>query len=118
MRIIISSTGESIDSNVDMRFGRCLFFLIVDTEDNKITNVSSVENQGAVQGHGAGIKAASQVGELKPDAVITGNLGPKASDVLNQFNIEVFQGSGKIEDVVIKFLDGKLEKLKEQGAIP
>ena len=113
MRIVISSTGQTADDKVDMRFGRCRYFVLVETQDNRIVNISSFDNQGAIQGHGAGIKAAQQVGDLKPDAIITGNLGPKASDAISQLGIEVYQGSGRIEDAVIKLLEEKLEKLKE-----
>lgn len=111
MKVVVSSTGKTLDSNVDTRFGRCQYFLIVETENNQIKNVLAVQNQGALQGHGAGIRAAEQVGEIKPDAVITGNLGPNASNVFNQLKIEVYQGSGTAKDAVIKFLAGGIEKL-------
>ncbi|MCK5025773.1 MAG: NifB/NifX family molybdenum-iron cluster-binding protein, partial [Nanoarchaeota archaeon] len=46
MRIVISSDGDTIENNVDMRFGRCRYFLIVDIEDGEIIDVKSVENEG------------------------------------------------------------------------
>lgn len=113
MKIVISSTGETIDSDIDMRFGRCAYFLAVETENNEIKNVTSEKNQGAQQGHGAGISAAQQVGNMKPDKIITGNLGPNASSALNQLGIEVYQASGNIKDAVMQLIEGKLPKLTD-----
>jgi len=113
MKIVISSDGNSIESNVDQRFGRCNYFVIVDIENNKITNVESVANEGYSEGHGAGIKAAQQVGNLKPDKIITGNMGPNALNVLEQLNIEVYQGSGRIQDAIQKLQEDKLAKLSQ-----
>ncbi|MBN2421733.1 NifB/NifX family molybdenum-iron cluster-binding protein [Candidatus Woesearchaeota archaeon] len=111
MKIVISSNGESLESDVDMRFGRCKYFIVVETENKEIKNFSAVENQGALQGHGAGIKAAEQIGELKANAIITGNLGPNASTVLNQLNIDCYQAIGTVKDAVNNLLQGKLKKI-------
>ena len=54
MKIAISCTEDKIESLIDQRFGRCKYFLIVDVEDNEVKDVKAVENQGAIQGHGAG----------------------------------------------------------------
>ena len=118
MRIVISSDGDTIESNVDMRFGRCRYFLTVDIEDSKITDVKAVENEGAAMGHGAGIKAAQQAGNLKPDKIITGNLGPNAFNVLNQLNITAYMGSGTVKDSIQKMIEGKLERISQDGSNP
>ncbi len=113
MKIVVSSTGEDIKSDVDPRFGRCAYFLTIEVEDSKIGNVTCEKNEGAVQGQGAGIKAAQQVGNMKPDKIITGNLGPNASGVINQLGIEVYQASGPVEDALMALIDGKLSKLTD-----
>ena len=86
MRIAISSQGTSTFSIIDQRFGRCKYFIIVDLEENKVIKAKSIENKGAIQGHGAGIKSAQQIAELGIDSVITGQIGPNAFDILNQFS--------------------------------
>ena len=118
MRIVISSDGDTIENNVDMRFGRCRYFLIVDIEDGEIIDVKSVENEGAVMGHGAGIKAAQQAGNLNPDKIITGNLGPNAFNVLSQLNISAYMGSGTVKDSIQKLLEGKLERISQNDSNP
>ena len=112
MKIAISSVDNTIKSQVDQRFGRCKYFLIVEIEDKKIKRIKAVENQGAIQSHGAGIKAAQQIGELGVEAVITGNIGPNAADVLDKLNIRVGKGNGIVKDAVQDFIHGKLQELK------
>ncbi|MBN2102271.1 MAG: NifB/NifX family molybdenum-iron cluster-binding protein [Candidatus Aenigmarchaeota archaeon] len=116
MKIAISSDGDSLESMVDQRFGRCRYFLIAELENKKIVNSRAVENQGAEQGHGAGIRAAQQLGELKVDAVLTGDLGPNATGVLRQLGLKSYHASGIVKDAVMKFSDGKLEEIDKISA--
>ena len=111
MKVTISSTGKSLDDEVDARFGRCNYFLIVDIEDKEIKNVKAVENRAAAQAGGAGITAAQIVADEKVEAVITMNTGPRAFDVFQQLKIKVYQGQGKIKDVLQEFIDGKLKEI-------
>lgn len=114
MKIAITSDGESIESRIDQRFGRCRYFIIVDT-DNK-EKAEAVENQGNVQGHGAGIRAAQQLGELGVKVVITGQLGPNATNVLGQLGIRTYHASGTVKDAVDDFVENKLGKISEVSA--
>ena len=63
-------------------------------------------NTAAAQSGGAGITAAQLVAEQEAEAVITGNLGPNASNVLKQFKIKAYHASGIISQVVDKFIRG------------
>lgn len=112
MKIIVTSTGENLDSEIDQRFGRCKYFIIFNTENNSF---EAVENQGAIQGHGAGIKAAQQIGDLRVDSIITGELGPNAYKVIEELGITTFKGSGTIKDAIKKLLNNELPKLNEVG---
>jgi len=113
MKIAVSSTGKTLESDVDSRFGRCAYFLIVEIEDKKVKNVKSIENKAKEQMGGAGISAGEIVASEKVDAVITVNLGPRAFSVFEQFGIKVYSGQGKIENVVKDFTEGKLKELSE-----
>ncbi|MEA3230117.1 MAG: NifB/NifX family molybdenum-iron cluster-binding protein [archaeon] len=112
MKVAISSTGENPDSNVADVFGRCPYFLIVDINDKKTEGFEAIKNASADQAGGAGISAAQTVAEKDVNAVITGNVGPRALDVFKQFDIEIytFDGDGTAKEVLQKFIDGKLKK--------
>jgi predicted Fe-Mo cluster-binding NifX family protein len=111
MKIAISSTGKNLESEVDARFGRCNYFLIVNVKDKKIKNFKAIENIAKAQMGGAGIRAGEIVAKEKVDVVITVNLGPRAFSVFEQFGIKIYQGNGKIKKVVQDFLNGKLKEL-------
>ncbi len=112
MKVAVSSTGKNLDSNASNVFGRCPYFIIAEIENKKITKTEAIENLSAKQMGGAGISAAQTVAEKGVKAVITGNIGPRASYVLQQFNIEVYKGSGLIKEVLQKFIDNKLERIQ------
>jgi predicted Fe-Mo cluster-binding NifX family protein len=111
MKIAISSKEKNLNGEVDNIFGRCPYFLVVEIEDKKIQGFEAIENTSAKQMGGAGISAAQVVAEKDVDAIITGNIGPRALDVLGQFNIKIYNGSGSIDEVLQKFIDGKLETI-------
>ncbi len=111
MKIAISSTGKTLESDVDARFGRCNYFLIVEIEDNKIKDFKAIENTGKDQMGGAGITAGQIVANEKVDAIITTNLGPRAFSIFEQFKIKAYQGQGEIKDVMQDFIKGKSKEL-------
>lgn len=111
MKIAISSTGKDLESEVDARFGRCNYFLIVEIGENKIKDFKAIENTAKSQQGGAGIVAGEIVAKQKVDAIITVNLGPRAFSVFEQFKIKTYRGEGKIKEVVQEFLDKKLKEL-------
>ncbi len=113
MKIAISSTGKTLESDVDARFGRCPYFLIVEIENKEIENIKAIENTAKEQMGGAGITAGEIVSNEKVDAVIANNLGPRAFSVFEQFKIKVYSGEGKIKDVVQNFIEGKLKELTD-----
>ena len=111
MKIAISSTGKTLQSEVDARFGRCAYFLIIEIKNKEIKNVKAIENTAKAQMGGAGITSGEIVVKQKVDAIITVNLGPRAFQVLNQFEIKIYQGQGKIKEVIQNFIEGKLKEM-------
>ena len=111
-KICITAAGEDLDSFLDPRFGRAVYFLFVD-EKGKL--IKAVENPGKEAMRGAGVTAAQIVADEKVDAVITGNIGPNAIMVLNTSGIKVFIGrSGmKARDAFKEYQEGKLEQIAE-----
>jgi predicted Fe-Mo cluster-binding NifX family protein len=113
MKIAVSADGEKLHSKVDQRFGRCPYFIVMDLKGDEVGPFDTIKNEGAEQGHGAGIKAAEQMGELKVEAVITGQLGPNATSVLKELGIKAYSGAGIITDVLDDFVEKKLEEINE-----
>ena len=113
MKLVFSSSGKSVDDDIDARFGRCPYFLIVNIEDKKVKNVKVIENTAKAQMGGAGITAGEIIGNLGVDAVITTNLGPRAFSVFNQLGIKVFKAQGSIKKAIEDFLSEKLDRLSD-----
>jgi predicted Fe-Mo cluster-binding NifX family protein len=108
MKICVSSTGKDLNAMVDQRFGRCQYFLIVDTETMKVKTVS---NESILSSGGAGIQAAQRVTKEGVGSVITGNIGPNAFQILETAGIKVFTGAdGTIKDAIENYKKGKLQE--------
>ena len=112
MKIAISSTGEKLTDNVSEVFARCPYFIIAEIKNRKIEKTEIIKNESTDQMSGAGISAAQLIAEKNVNAVITGNVGPRALDVLRQFNIKIYSGSGAVKEVLQEFIDGKLKKIE------
>lgn len=106
MKIAVTSTGPSLDDNVEARFGRCPYFLIVDTDTMQY---EAIENPNIALGGGAGIQSAQLMSEREVTAVLTGNCGPNAFAVFGQAGIQVIVGvSGPVRNAVEQFKTGAL----------
>ncbi|HSQ85013.1 MAG TPA: NifB/NifX family molybdenum-iron cluster-binding protein [Desulfobacterales bacterium] len=106
MKIAVSSKGKDLDSLIDPRFGRCAYFLIIETDD---MSFEVFDNQSISLGGGAGIQSAQFISSKGAKAVITGNCGPNAVKTLAAAGIEVFLGNtGIIIEALQKFKNGKL----------
>lgn len=111
MKIAVSSSGNNLESAVDPRFGRCAWFLFVDSDTLEFEAVS---NEAAASAQGAGIMAAQTVLERKPDVVITGNMGPNAWKVLQAADLPIYGAcAGKVKEAIAKLNSGDLTKLFE-----
>jgi len=110
MKIAVSSKEKSLSGEVSDVFGRSPYFVIAEIEKGEIKATEIIENKSADQMGGAGISAAQLMAEKNVNAVITGNVGPRALDVLKQFNIAIYYGDGLLKEVLQEFIDGKLKK--------
>lgn len=111
MKIAVSAAGKTLDAMVDPRFGRCQYFIIVDPETLQF---EASENGNAMAGGGAGIATAQSIAAKGVEAVLTGNCGPNAYQVLAAANIKVITGvAGKVEDVIRDYKAGKYQSNSE-----
>ncbi len=107
MKIAVSAIAPGLDAEVDPRFGRCQYFIIVDPETMQF---ESVENSSAMASGGAGISAAQMIIGKGVEAVLTGNCGPNAYQVLSPAGVKVITGvSGKVRDAAQSYKSGNLE---------
>jgi predicted Fe-Mo cluster-binding NifX family protein len=107
MKIAVTSQGQTIDSEVDPRFGRARYFIIADVDTGDLRAVSNEQNLNAAQG--AGIQAAQLVAAQGVEAVLTGHCGPKAFQVLTAAGIKVFnEVEGTVAEAIVAFSSGKL----------
>ena len=105
MKIAVSSSGTDQNAQVDPRFGRCQYFIIVDTDSGK---TEAIPNAAQSAGGGAGIQAAQTIADQGAETVLTGNVGPNAHRALQAAKISVATGvSGTVSDAVKAFQEGK-----------
>lgn len=105
MKIAVTSTGPALDDAVDPRFGRCVYFLIIDSETLAF---EAIENSSRALGGGAGVQSAQLVAEKGASVVLTGNCGPNAFQAFGAAGIRVITGvGGNVRDSVELFRSGK-----------
>ncbi|EJE7235934.1 NifB/NifX family molybdenum-iron cluster-binding protein [Clostridium botulinum] len=113
MKIAISATGKTMENLLDMRFGRCEYFQIHDTESKE---VKILENEGQNAGGGAGIVASNQLVDEKIDVIITGNFGPNAFEIIEKAGVKAYKcESISITSVIEKYNKGELEQISMSG---
>lgn len=101
MKIAVSASGQDLEAQIDQRFGRCDYFLIIDTDT---MSMEAFPNDTRNQTSGAGVQAAGFVIDKGAKAVLTGSCGPKAMDVFNAQNIPVYTGhAGYVRQAVETF---------------
>ena len=111
MKVAVSSNGKKLDAQLDPRFGRCAYFLVVNPDD---MSFEAFDNQSAAQGSGAGIQVAQFLASQGAKAVITGNCGPNAVQTLSAAGIELFGGqTGTVREVVERFKNGHFKPISE-----
>jgi predicted Fe-Mo cluster-binding NifX family protein len=110
MKICITSQGDNLDAEVDPRFGRANYFLIIDTDNMEN---EAVQNPYTSAGGGAGIQAAQFVANKEVKAVITGNIGPNAFQVLKEAGLNVISDiSGSVREAIEKYKKGELQSVE------
>ena len=106
MKICVSAEADSLESPIDPRFGRCPYFMIVDSENMEF---EAVENIASDAMSGAGIQASQTIVGKGVKVLITGNVGPNAFQALAAAGVKVVTGAfGTVKEVVEKYKRGEL----------
>lgn len=107
MKICVTSEGASLDARVDQRFGRCRYFIFIDPQTMEF---EAVVNQNADGMGGVGIQSGQLAAEKQADVILTGNVGPNASQTLAAAGIAVVLNvSGTVKEAVEKYQNGELK---------
>ncbi len=112
MKIAIPAQQNSLDSQVDERFGRAKGFIVYDSDTGSYT---WIENKQSVQStQGAGIQSAKNVIDNGAEVLIATNVGPKAYSVLRSSGVEVYVcDSMRVSQAIAEYKAGKLVKATE-----
>lgn len=106
MKIAVSAYGRDLDAEINPRFGRCDFLLIVDTDTMAY---ESFANESMHLTGGAGIQTASFVISKGVKAVLTGSCGPNAMEVFNTAGVAVYPVSaGTVAQAIARLKNNEL----------
>jgi predicted Fe-Mo cluster-binding NifX family protein len=109
MKVAVTAQENELGSQIDPRFGRAKFLIVVDTDIDGFEIHDNTVNLSAAQG--AGIQTGQNIANLDVDAVITGNVGPNAFRTLNAANVKVFLTEKQtVQEAIDSF---KADRLKE-----
>ena len=109
MKICVTVQGDNLKAEVDPRFGRCAYFILVDTETMEW---EAVLNGSAGASGGAGIQSAQAVARMGAEAILTGNVGPNAYQTLSAAGVRIYTGAhGTVEEAIDQFKEGKLQDI-------
>jgi predicted Fe-Mo cluster-binding NifX family protein len=113
-KILLPVVECSMDSEIASRFGRAEKFLIYDTETETTECIVNETNSAS---HGAGIQAAQAVVESGASVLIAPHCGPKAYQVLEAAEIEVFFSKPvSVSENIKLYANGELQKITSSDA--
>lgn len=106
MKVAITSTGNTLDSIIDSRFGRCAFFVIYDTESK---STEFVPNQNKENVEGAGPASVQFVASRGVGKVVSGEFGAKVKSLFDSLKVQliVLSDSDKTIRSIIDLLNHK-----------
>ena len=107
MKVAVTSQGNTLDSQIDPRFGRASYILIVDTESLEFEVINNNENKNTSKG--AGIQTGAMVSDKGAEILLTGFCGPKAFQTLSAAGVKVVNDqTGRVIDAVQNFKQGNV----------
>ena len=86
MKVAITSTGNTLESQIDRRFGRCKYFVIYDTESK---SVEFIPNPNIDVESGAGPASVQVVASKNVEKIISGEFGIKIKSILDSLKIQM-----------------------------
>lgn len=92
MKIAITTSGPDINSNIDPRFGRCAYFLLIEGSSLESGDIKwdALPNPAINARGGAGTQAAQYISDQNVQVVISGDFGPNAFSTLQSAGISMY----------------------------
>ena len=87
MRVAVTAMGPDLDAQIDPRFGRAQYILIVESDDRLVDVIDNSVNRDSMRG--AGIQAGKTLADKQVDVLLTGNCGPNAFQALRAAGVKV-----------------------------
>jgi len=107
MKIVVTASTPELSSPVDPRFGRCAYFLFVDSETMKF---EAMENPNVASASGAGIQSAQLIASKEANVLLTGSCGPNAFQTLQAAGVEIIIGvTGTAQEAVLQYKSGNIQ---------
>ena len=107
MKIGIPSNGNDLFQAFASVFGRCSYFVIVNSSNQKV--IATYPNKAQNAAGGAGIQAAQSLVNQQVEVVIAPRMGPNAWNVLQAAGVKIYTGfNGTLQQNIEAFLAGKL----------
>lgn len=100
MKIAITSTGNSTDSIIDQRFGRCSYFVIYDTESKSIEFIPNPNKEAE---EGAGPASVELVASRNVKKIVSGEFGIKIKSLIDSLKIQMIvikEPTKRIKDII------------------
>jgi predicted Fe-Mo cluster-binding NifX family protein len=109
MKVCITAKGTTLDSLTEERFGRAPYFIIVESQNGSF---EAVQNPFADGGGGVGPKAAQVLIANNVKALVSGQVGGNAREVLAAAGIAMFtcRACGSVRDAFDRFSKNTLEQ--------
>lgn len=96
-KVLVTSQGKNLDDDLDPRFGRAAYFLVVDPDSMDFEVLDNIAAKTMAQG--AGIQAAEQAANSGAKTVLSGFVGPKAFVALQAAGLQICQ---KLEGLTVR----------------
>ena len=107
MKVAVTARGGDLQAEVDPRFGRAPYILIVDTETMEYETIDNSVNVNAFKG--AGIQAATMVAERGARVLLTGYCGPNAFRTIQAAGVKVVSDvTGTVREAVETLKSGNV----------
>ena len=112
MKIAVIAQGKDMLSEIDPRFGRAKWLIVIDSETGNFQAHDNAVNLNAIQG--AGVQTGQNIANLDVEAVITSNVGPNAFKTLSKAGVKIFLADKQtVAEAVESLKAGKLKQVDQ-----